>query len=86
MPGMATTGHAADFPGHRPRRLRRTAALRDLVAETNIGASDLIAPLFVREGIDAPIEIAWLPGVFQDTPRKPAARASPSWRRWASGR
>ena len=67
MPGMATTGHAADFPAHRPRRLRRTAALRDLVAETNVGTSDLIAPLFVREGIDAPIEIASLPGVFQDT-------------------
>jgi porphobilinogen synthase len=55
------------FPVERPRRLRRTTALRDLVAETNVATSDLIAPLFVREGIDAPIEIASLPGVHQDT-------------------
>jgi porphobilinogen synthase len=57
----------AGFPVQRPRRLRRTPALRDLVAETNLATTDLIAPLFVREGIDAPIEIASLPGVFQDT-------------------
>jgi porphobilinogen synthase len=47
--------------------LRRTAALRDLVAQTNVATTDLIAPLFVREGIDAPIEITSLPGVYQDT-------------------
>jgi porphobilinogen synthase len=57
----------ADFPLHRPRRLRATAALRDLVAETNVGVTDLIAPLFVREGIDQRIEITSLPGVYQDT-------------------
>jgi porphobilinogen synthase len=67
MPGMTIHASAADFPVHRPRRLRRTPAFRDLVAETNVATSDLIAPLFVREGIDAPIEIASLPGVFQDT-------------------
>jgi porphobilinogen synthase len=60
-------GGAAGFPVQRPRRLRRTAALRDLVAETNVSVSDLIAPLFVREGIDAPVEIGSLPGVYQDT-------------------
>jgi porphobilinogen synthase len=64
---MATTGPAAEFPTHRPRRLRRTAAIRDLVAETNVTTTDLIAPLFVREGIDQPIEISSLPGVYQDT-------------------
>ena len=64
---MAVHGESADFPVQRPRRLRRTAALRDLVAETNVTTTDLIAPLFVREGIDAPIEIRSLPGVFQDT-------------------
>ncbi len=53
------------FPGHRPRRLRSSAAMRDLVADTEVGVRDLIAPLFVREGIDAPIEITSLPGVFQ---------------------
>ena len=66
MPGMASQG-PADFPIHRPRRLRRTPALRDLVAQTNLSVTDLIAPLFVREGIESPIEIASLPGVYQDT-------------------
>ncbi len=55
------------FPEHRPRRLRRTAALRDLVAETRLDTSDLIAPLFVREGIDQPKPIGSLPGVVQHT-------------------
>ncbi len=58
---------AAEFPSQRPRRLRRTPALRELVAQTRLSTSDLIAPLFVREGIDQPIEIGSLPGVYQDT-------------------
>lgn len=41
--------------------------MRELVAETRLGVADLIAPLFVREGIDEPIAIASLPGVVQDT-------------------
>ena len=41
--------------------------MRDLVAETNVAVTDLIAPLFVREGIDERIEISSLPGVYQDT-------------------
>jgi porphobilinogen synthase len=49
----------------RPRRLRRTQALRDLVAETRLDVNDLVAPLFVREGIDSPIPITSLPGVVQ---------------------
>jgi porphobilinogen synthase len=57
----------ADFPVYRPRRLRGTAAMRDLVAETEVRVTDLIAPLFVREGIDEPIEIVSLPGVHQHT-------------------
>lgn len=56
---------AAEFPLSRPRRLRRTPALRDLVAETRLQVTDLVAPLFVREGIDAPVPIASLPGVVQ---------------------
>ncbi len=52
-------------PSARPRRLRRTPALRRLVAETRLGVDDLIAPLFVREAIDAPIPIRSLPGVVQ---------------------
>src|SRR6476661_4136092 len=55
------------FPTHRPRRLRRTPAMRRLVAETRLSVDDLVAPLFVREGIDAPQLIASLPGVVQHT-------------------
>jgi porphobilinogen synthase len=55
------------FPARRLRRLRRTPALRRLVAETRLGVDDLVAPLFVREGIDEPQPIASLPGVVQHT-------------------
>jgi porphobilinogen synthase len=55
------------FPAHRPRRLRRTPALRRLVADTRLSVDDLVAPLFVREGIDAPQPITSLPGVVQHT-------------------
>jgi porphobilinogen synthase len=49
------------------RRLRRTPALRRLVAETRLSVDDLIVPLFVREGVDHPQEISCLPGVVQHT-------------------
>jgi len=49
----------------RPRRLRRTAALRRLVAETRLGIDDLVAPLFVADGLDDPRPIGSLPGVSQ---------------------
>jgi porphobilinogen synthase len=49
------------------RRLRRTAALRRLVAETVLTVDDLVAPLFVREGIDEPAPVGSLPGVVQHT-------------------
>jgi porphobilinogen synthase len=55
------------FPTARPRRLRATPALRDLVAETALGTDDLIAPLFVREDISEAAPIASLPGVVQHT-------------------
>ena len=55
------------FPQRRLRRLRRTPVLRRLVAETRLSVDDLIVPLFVREGIDHPQEIASLPGVVQHT-------------------
>jgi porphobilinogen synthase len=57
----------AAFPERRLRRLRRTPALRRLVAETRLSVDDLVAPLFVREGIDDPQPIASLPGVLQHT-------------------
>jgi porphobilinogen synthase len=56
-----------EFPAHRPRRLRLTPAMRELVAETHVTTADLIAPLFVREGIDASVPITSLPGVVQHT-------------------
>jgi porphobilinogen synthase len=55
------------YPATRLRRLRRHPRLRDLVAETGLSPADLIAPLFVREGIDLPQPIASLPGVVQHT-------------------
>jgi porphobilinogen synthase len=55
------------FPATRLRRLRRLPVLRDLVAETTLTPADLIAPLFVREGIDEPRPIPSLPGVVQHT-------------------
>jgi len=50
---------------NRPRRLRTTAAMRRLVAETAISTDDFVAPLFVRERIDEPVPIPSLPGVVQ---------------------
>jgi porphobilinogen synthase len=49
----------------RPRRLRTTPALRRMVAETAVRPSQLVLPLFVREGLDAPLPIASMPGVVQ---------------------
>jgi porphobilinogen synthase len=53
------------FPDRRMRRLRRTPALRRLVAETTVRTDDLIAPLFVREGVEERVPIQSLPGHFQ---------------------
>ena len=55
------------FPEHRARRLRRTAALRELVRETEVRPSDLIAPLFVKEGLEEPSPISSMPGHAQHT-------------------
>ena len=54
MAEAATPHDTAAFPALRLRRLRRTPALRRLVAEARLGVDDLVAPLFVREGIDVP--------------------------------
>jgi len=54
-------------PVIRPRRLRATPALRRLVAETRVHASQLVLPVFVREGISQPRDIESLPGVQQHT-------------------
>ncbi|HEY8081202.1 MAG TPA: porphobilinogen synthase [Acidimicrobiales bacterium] len=56
-----------DFPARRLRRLRRTPVIRDLVAETTLDPGDLVAPLFIAEGIDSPRPIPSLPGHGQHT-------------------
>ncbi len=53
------------FPVERPRRLRQTPALRRLVSQTRLSPSDLVLPLFVREGVDEPVPITSMPGVVQ---------------------
>jgi porphobilinogen synthase len=68
----------ADFPQARPRRLRRTQALRRLVARTSVRPADLVQPLFVKEGISDPQPVGSMPGVMQhsrDSLRKAAAAA-----------
>ena len=67
MAPMDVQPRPGGFPVSRPRRLRRTPAVRDLVAETHLAVGDLVAPLFVREGIDEPQPIVSLPGVVQHT-------------------
>ena len=57
----------ARFPAARPRRLRRTSALRAVVRETDLTGDRLVAPLFVKEGIDEPQPVASMPGVVQHT-------------------
>ncbi len=57
----------ASFPVARPRRLRRTVALRSAVRETTLVPSQLVAPLFVKEGIAEPQPVASMPGVVQHT-------------------
>jgi porphobilinogen synthase len=57
----------SQFPSLRLRRLRRTPALRRAFAETDVRASDLIAPLFVKEGISEPAPIASMPRHSQHT-------------------
>src|SRR5579872_6280155 len=55
----------ARYPVRRMRRLRRTEAMRRLVAETTLSVDDLVAPLFVREGVDEPVPIPSMPGHVQ---------------------
>ncbi|WP_406640358.1 porphobilinogen synthase [Amycolatopsis sp. WGS_07] len=66
------------FPEQRPRRLRTTPAMRRMVSETTLRPRQLILPMFVGEGLDAPRPIASMPGVVQhtrDTLRKAAVEA-----------
>ncbi|HEU5027483.1 MAG TPA: porphobilinogen synthase [Spirillospora sp.] len=58
---------SAQFPVARPRRLRRTPALRRMVAETRLSPAELVLPMFVKEGIAGPQPVASMPGVVQHT-------------------
>jgi porphobilinogen synthase len=53
------------FPARRPRRLRRTEAIRSLVRETDLAPRHLVAPLFVKEGIEERAPIGSMPGQVQ---------------------
>ncbi|HET6215111.1 MAG TPA: porphobilinogen synthase [Micromonosporaceae bacterium] len=66
------------YPDVRPRRLRRTRALRRMVEETRVAPAELVLPMFIREGLTEPRPVASMPGVVQHTReslRKAAAEA-----------
>src|SRR2546422_4179334 len=56
------------FPAYRPRRLRQSPALRQLVSATRLDASQLVLPLFARSGRKLRHPITAMPGVFQLSP------------------
>lgn len=53
------------FPYARPRRLRRSAGLRNILAETTLQPRHLIYPLFIADKASEPIPVASMPGVYQ---------------------
>jgi porphobilinogen synthase len=66
----------APFPVSRPRRLRGSRVLRELVREHELSRRDLVAPLFVKEAVGEPVPIASMPGHAQhslESLRKEAA-------------
>ncbi|PUA26415.1 MAG: delta-aminolevulinic acid dehydratase [Cellvibrio sp. 79] len=70
------------IPDFRFRRLRKTTALRELVRETHVRMSDFILPIFIEEGIDAPVPIKSMPDVY----RYPEAQlAGIVQRAWSKG-
>jgi porphobilinogen synthase len=57
----------SSFPTARPRRLRRTPAIRRLVAQTRLHPADLVLPMFVKESLTEPAPLSSMPGVLQHT-------------------
>jgi porphobilinogen synthase len=55
------------FPAHRPRRLRRSEALRSLVRENRLTTAGLIYPMFVCHGTNIRQEVSSMPGVAQQS-------------------
>src|SRR5581483_8309363 len=75
---MSQHHSVGQFPAYRPRRLRSSPALRRLVRETQLNASQLVLPLFARAGRKLRRPIGAMPGVFQLSPDevlREAARA-----------
>jgi porphobilinogen synthase len=67
------------FPDVRPRRLRQSAAVRDLARETDVLPRQLVLPMFVREGVNEAVPIGSMPGVVQhslDSLRRAAVEAA----------
>jgi porphobilinogen synthase len=69
------------FPVQRPRRLRQTAALRQLVQETRLDPALLIYPVFVRPGHDLQIPVSSMPGVYQWSPDRLVEHVKEVYRR-----
>jgi porphobilinogen synthase len=72
---VSTSASHPSGPVLRPRRLRQSPAIRRLVAETRLHPAELVLPVFVREGIAAPVEISAMPGVVQHTVESLVAEA-----------
>src|SRR4051812_12532143 len=56
------------FPAYRPRRLRQSRVIREMVGETHLNAAQLVLPLFARSGRKLRRPIDAMPGVFQLSP------------------
>src|SRR5208282_6691305 len=65
------------FPLSRPRRLRRSRAMRSLVAETRLHVDDLIAPLFFDARLNSPESIDSMPGQARWPVREAASACGP---------
>lgn len=73
------TGALGQFPTHRPRRLRQSAVLRRMVAETRLSVDQLVLPLFVRPGRGLRRPVSSMPGVFQLSPDELLREARPAF-------
>jgi porphobilinogen synthase len=65
MKKISINGGSNSFPNVRLRRLRTTGAVRDLLQETRLSPKDLIAPIFVQEGLKNTQEVASMPDIYQ---------------------
>ncbi len=74
-PATNGIGQQLPVPIQRPRRLRISPALRDLVRETRLTPAQLIAPIFVRHGRDLRVAIRSMPGQYQMSPDQAAREA-----------